>query len=669
MALARPIEPIDVDDATIRSALEDADVPALLPALAHITGDLSLLREDLRIDPARMIEDQGGLSEEQIAAARALAAEALIRFRDGGSVCAPLPTGDDLRRILEYMAGGLPIDDYLPMMREELAITADPRAPHWHKDDVDPDRPFLVAVVGAGMSGIIAAYRLAEAGVPYVVIEKNEDAGGTWLENTYPGCRVDIPNHYYSYSFAQRDDWPFFYSPQAELSRYFRQCLDEFGIRPNVRFGTEVSSIEYDEASGRWTLDLVGPGGVEETLAADAVISVVGQLNRPQLPNIEGRESFAGPSFHSARWDHSVDLAGKRVAVVGTGCSAAQFVPIIAEQVDQLEVFQRTPNWQFPVPHYHLEVPDGMQWLLRHVPYYRQWYRFWLFWRGAELLRPMAEVDPEWPGQERSVSELNDMLRVMLTEALEAQYTERPDLLPKVIPQYPPAAKRIIVDNGSWAAALHRDNVTLTTDRIERIVPEGIVTDDGTLHEFDVIIFGTGFQPSRFLTPMKVVGRGGVDLHEHWDGEARAYLGVSVPGFPNFFVLYGPNTNIVVNGSIIWFSECEVRYVMDCIRTVLAGGHRGLDVKAEVHDRYNEEIDAENLRMAWGVSKVNSWYKNANGRVTQNWPFPLLEFWKRTREVIPTTTSGCDVSSDAGRVPRSDYSRISLIWIWGWTLV
>jgi 4-hydroxyacetophenone monooxygenase len=635
MALARPIEPIDVDDDTIRSALEDSDVPALLPALAHITGDLSLLRDELRIDPARMIEDQGGLSEEQIAGARAVALEALIRFRDGGSVCAPLPTGDDLRRILEYMAGGLPIDDYLPMMREELAITADPRAPHWHKDDVAPDRPYLVAVVGAGMSGIIAAYRLAEAGVPYVVIEKNEDAGGTWLENTYPGCRVDIPNHYYSYSFAQRDDWPFFYSPQAELSRYFRLCVDEFGIRPNIRFGTEVSSVEYDDGAGRWTLCLVGPGGVEETLEADAVISAVGQLNRPQLPNIEGRESFAGPSFHSARWDHSVDLAGKRVAVVGTGCSAAQFVPIIAEEVAELEVFQRTPNWQFPVPHYHQEVPDGMQWLLRHVPYYRQWYRFWLFWRGAELLRPMAEVDPAWPDQERSVSELNDMLRLMLTEALEAQYAERPDLLPKVIPQYPPAAKRIIVDNGSWAAALHRDNVTLTTDRIERIVPEGIVTADGTLHEFDVVIYGTGFQPSRFLTPMKVIGRGGVDLHGHWDGEARAYLGVSVPGFPNFFVLYGPNTNIVVNGSIIWFSECEVRYVMDCIRTVLARGERGLDVKPDVHDRFNEEIDAENLRMAWGVSNVNSWYKNANGRVTQNWPFPLLEYWKRTREVNP----------------------------------
>jgi 4-hydroxyacetophenone monooxygenase len=182
---------------------------------------------------------------------------------------------------------------------------------------------------------------------------------------------------------------------------------------------------------------------------------------------------------------------------------------------------------------------------------------------------------------------------------------------------------------------LHRDNVTLTTTPIDKIVPEGVVTADGELHEFDVLLYGTGFQPSRFLTPMKVVGRNGVDLHERWSGDARAYLGVTVPGFPNFFMLYGPNTNIVVNGSIIWFTECEVRYVMDCIKNILEGDHHALDVKQDVHDRYNAAIDAENLRMAWGVSKVNSWYKSDSGRVAQNWPFPLLEFWKRTRQVDP----------------------------------
>jgi 4-hydroxyacetophenone monooxygenase len=582
------------------------------------------------------MEDQGGLTPEQLAAARQVALEALIRFRDDGSRPVLPIEGCPLAEIVGYMAGGLPVEPYMDMAHEELALTPDDeRSAHWRKEDVAPDRDFLVAVVGAGMSGIVAAYRLEQAGVPYVVIDKNDDVGGTWTDNTYPGCRVDIPNHYYSYSFAQRDDWPFFYSPQRELQRYFRECVNEFGIRPRIRFGTEVTSMQYDEDSGTWTLDLLRSDGGEETLTANAVISAVGQLNRPQLPAIDGRESFAGPSFHSAEWDHTVDLTGKRVGVIGTGCSAAQFVPIIAEQVAELEVFQRTPNWMFPVPHYHYEVPAGFQWLLSNVPAYRQWYRFWLFWRSAETLRPMAEVDPAWPHQQRSVSELNDLLRSMLVEAMEVQYADRPDLWEKALPEYPPAAKRIIVDNGAWAQALHRDNVELTTDNIDRITPQGVVTVDGRLHEFDVLIYGTGFQPSRFLTPMKVVGRGGVNIHEQWDGDARAYLGITVPGFPNFFVLYGPNTNIVVNGSIIWFSECEVRYVMDCIRTLMAGGHVALECRHDVHDRYNAEIDAENLRMAWGVCNVNSWYKNAKGRVAQNWPFPLLEYWTRTRQVNP----------------------------------
>jgi 4-hydroxyacetophenone monooxygenase len=635
MSLARPIQPITATDEELRDDLEVADLPALLPALAHVTGDLSLLRSDLRVDPLLLIEDQGGLTPEQQADIRALALETLIAFRDGGSVAAPMPTGPDLRQILEFMAGGLDIEPYRPMMREELALAADLRAPHWIKDEVNPDKPFKVVIIGAGMSGIAAAYRLAEADVPYIVLDKNDDVGGTWLENSYPGCRVDVPNHYYSYSFAQRADWPLYYSPRAELYKYFRDCADEFGIRPNIRFRTEVSSVEWDEPTATWTVCTVDANGHEDTIQANAVISAVGQLNRPQLPKIEGRESFAGPAFHSARWDHSVELAGKRVGVIGTGCSAAQFAPHVAEQATHVEIFQRTPNWQFPVPHYRQEVPQGFQYLLGHVPYYRQWYRFWLFWRSAELMRPMAEVDDDWPDRSRSVGVANDQLRELLTEALVVQYEDRPDLVEKVVPQYPPASKRIIVDDGAWAEMLHRDNVTLTTTNIDRIVPGGVVTVDGELHEFDVLLYGTGFQPSRFLTPMKVVGRGGVDLHERWDGNARAYLGVTVPGFPNFFMLYGPNTNIVVNGSIIWFSECEVRYVMECIKNILEGDHRALDVKEDVHDRYNEAIDAENLRMAWGVSTVNSWYKSASGRVAQNWPFSLLEYWQRTRAVDP----------------------------------
>ena len=375
--------------------------------------------------------------------------ETLVAFRDGGSVAAPMPTGPDLRQILEFMAGGLDIDEYLPMMREELALTADLRAPRWHKDDVNPDKPFKVVIIGAGMSGIVAAYRLAEADVPYIVVDKNADVGGTWLENSYPGCRVDIPNHYYSYSFAQRDDWPLYYSPRSELHKYFRECVDEFGIRPNIRFNTEVSSVAYDDATATWTVETVDADGHEGTIQANAVISAVGQLNRPQLPKIEGRESFAGPAFHSARWDHGVDLTGKRVGVIGTGCSAAQFAPIVAEQVEHLEIFQRTPNWQFPVPHYKHEVPQGFQYLL-----------------GARAVLPpvvpllaVLEVGraaaPDGRGRPRLARHVEvgrrgqrPAARAADRGASCAQYPDRPDLLEKALPQYPPAAKRIIVDDG-----------------------------------------------------------------------------------------------------------------------------------------------------------------------------------------------------------------------------
>ncbi|HZP58053.1 MAG TPA: NAD(P)/FAD-dependent oxidoreductase, partial [Dehalococcoidia bacterium] len=334
--------------------------------------------------------------------------------------------------------------------------------------------------------------------------------------------------------------------------------------------------------------------------------------------------------------DYGVDLKGKRVAVIGTGASAAQFVPHIAPDVAQLDVYQRTPNWFVPVPHYHADMPQGLHWLLTHVPHYTHWYRFWTFWITTDGLLPAATVNDDWPHKDRSISAENDALRMLLEGYIRAQFADRPDLLEKVVPPYPPAAKRIILDNGVWATALKRPNVSLVTERIERITPDGIVTADGVERPADVIIYGTGFTASRFLAPMTVRGRGGVDINEQWGGDARAYLGVVVPNFPNFFMLYGPNTNIVVNGSIIYFSECEVQYVMGCLRMVLEGKRRALDCRRDVHDAYNARIDAANAKRAWGASGVNSWYKNARGRVSQNWPFNVIEYWQQTREPNPS---------------------------------
>ena len=630
------IELIVASDDEIRRALEEAEIPPLLPALAYLTGDPSLLRDDLRPDPQLMALPHGGLTAAQMAAAREAALDAIIRFRDGGCRPAPPPSRDELRRIMEFAVGGADMAEYLPLLEEELALRGDDRrGPAWHKADVAPDSPFRVVVIGAGMSGLLAAHRLHQAGVEFVVIEKNDDVGGTWFDNSYPGCRVDNPNHNYSYSFAQRHDWPFHFSPQAVLLDYFRGCAQNFDLRDRITFGTEVVSATWSDDTLVWNLRVRHRDGSEEALEANAVISAVGQLNRPSFPAIDGRDSFAGPSFHSARWDHAVDLRGKRVAVIGTGASAAQFVPEIAGVVGDLVVFQRTPPWLVPTADYHDGVPAGLKWLYTHVPSYSEWNRFWMFWRTGDGALPGVRVDPDWEPKDRSVSAANDMMRAMFTAYTESEFADRPDLIPKVVPTYPVGAKRVIRDNGVWARTLKRDNVALVTEPIREITPRGVVTEDGDEHPVDVIIYGTGFQASKFLTPMKFTGQGGVDLHEQWGGDARAYLGITIPHFPNLFCLYGPNTNIVINGSIIYFSECGVRYVLGCIELLLREHHRALAIRQAVHDEFNERVDAENAAMAWGWSDVHSWYKNEHGHVAQNWPFTLLEYWQRTLRPDP----------------------------------
>ena len=298
-------------------------------------------------------------------------------------------------------------------------------------------------------------------------------------------------------------------------------------------------------------------------------------------------------------------------------------------------MFQRTPPWFGPTPEYHDPVPSGLCWLYAHVPFYSEFNRFWMFWKMGDGSLPGVRVDPEWDHGGDSVNAINDLMRTVLSAYIESEFADRPDLLEHAIPRYPPGAKRLLRDNGVWARALKRETTSLVTLPIREITPNGIVTDDGEAHVVDVIIYGTGFQASNFLTPMRVTGRDGIDLHEQWAGDARAYLGVSIPGFPNLFCLYGPNTNIVINGSIVYFSECGVRYILGCLELLLRSGASALDIRRDVHDSFNERVDAENRSMAWGWSDVHSWYKNEHGRVAQNWPFTLLEYWQRTLRPDP----------------------------------
>ena len=633
----RSVFPITAADEEIERHLADAELPPLLPALAHLTGDLSLLRTHLRPDPAMSaIAPQGGLDPARQAEVRQLAFEALVAYRDGGCVPAPPPSDENLLTIMQFAVGGAEMRAYLPLLDEELALRdADPRAPDWRLEDVAPGRPFSAVVIGAGMSGLLAAHRLRQCGIAVTVVEKDDDVGGTWFENRYPGCRVDNPNHNYSYSFAQRHDWPYHFSTQDVLLDYFRGVADELGLRDAIRFRTEAERAEWSDAAQRWSVKVRTAGGGTEVLDADAVISAVGQLNRPLLPDIPGRDSFEGPAFHTARWDASVDLAGKRVGVIGTGASAMQCIPELAGVASELVVFQRTPAWLVPTGDYHAPVPDGLRWLYTHVPSYSEWNRFWIFWRMGDGSLDGVRVDPQWDRSTGAVGAGNALMRMVLTSYLETQFADRPDLLAHVVPDYPPGAKRIIRDNGIWARTLKRDDVRLVTRSISAITPTGVATVDGTHHDLDVIVHGTGFAASKFLTPMTVRGRGGVDLHETWGPDASAHLGITVPGFPNFFCLYGPNTNIVINGSIIYFSECGVRYITGCLREVLERGAAAIDVRPDVHEAFRRRVDEGNRAMAWGASDVRTWYKSETGTVTQNWPFTLLEYWQHTLRPDP----------------------------------
>ncbi|ARZ66348.1 NAD(P)/FAD-dependent oxidoreductase [Streptomyces sp. HU2014] len=646
MSFHGPLKPITVDDDALRAHLESAEVPALLMTVAHLTGDLSVLREDLRA-AGWLFAPQGGLSAEQRAAARETAFGALVRYRQAGSVPPPPPDRETLRRISGWAMGG-DTEDVLPLLAEEIVLPGqDPRAPRWRARDFAapageaPERPrgpgaVRVSIIGAGMSGLLAGYRLAQAGVPFTIYEKNDDVGGTWLENHYPGCRVDVPSHLYSYPFANRSDWPDHFCTQDQLLEYFQAFAKEYGLYEHIRFNTEVREACWEEESARWRLRLHGPDG-ERSVRSEVLVSAVGQLNRPELPDIPGRERFAGPAFHSASWDHGVPLAGRRVAVIGTGASAYQFIPEVAKIAGELTVFQRTPPWLRPTPHYHDPVPPSTAWLYEHIPYYAAWHRFWLFAPGLRGVLEGWIVDPDHPPTERAVSAVNDELRATLTRHLQAQLTDAPELLPRVLPRYPVGAKRVLRDNGVWLRTLRRDNVTLVTEKISEITESGVRTADGVLHEADILIYGTGFAASRFLAPMRVTGIGGADLHETWDGDARAYLGLTVPGFPNLFCLYGPNTNLSgQGGSIFYFSECGVTYLLDAVRLLLESGRRSLDVKRDVHDAYNAWVDRANSERAWGWSKVSNWFTNEKGRSAQNWPFTAQEYWRRTRRVDPS---------------------------------
>ena len=629
-------KPIEADDDTIRAALADAHIPSLMNALVHLTGDADIIRGDIQPESGFLVDPQGGISEEDQQEVRQRAFEALKAYRDSGQRLPQAPDAGLVHEMVNFASGQDLSPDYGTFLEAELALRDEDSygVPELAELPAEARAGFKVVIVGAGMSGLLAGIRLKAAGIGFEIVERHGDVGGTWYQNTYPGCRVDSPNHTYSYSFHPTD-WPQFYSSQEVLHRYFDECATRYGLRDDIRFHTDVEAATYVEDEGLWHVDIRCPDGTQETLVANAIISAVGQLNRPKWPDIPGQDRYRGIAFHSTEWEHEHDLAGKRVVVIGTGASAFQFAPEVAKEAASVTIFQRTAPWIFNAPDYHEYVPDGKHWLLNHVPFYAKWYRFGMFWRMAEGILAAAKKDPAWNETDRAISAENDQLRELLTESIGALCEDDAELFGKIVPDYPVAGKRILIDNGNWIRALRRDNVDLVTDVIAEIDETGVRTESGAHHDCDVLIYGTGFTASKFLWPMKITGRDGATLEGQWDGDARAYMGITVPNFPNLFCMYGPNTNIVVNGSIVFFSECEMRYILGCLKLLIGGDRRAMDCRQEVHDAYNVRIDEGNRNMAWGVSKAPTWYRNDKGRIAQNWPFTLREFWSQTREPDP----------------------------------
>lgn len=640
-SLAPAGDPVDLsalaaDPAALRAALAEADAATLMLVLVQLTGDHGLL-ERARPHITGPMNYHETMPEELRAEIRERLADTLLDYARTGRPLPPLPEGDFLQDMLSTAVGEYVSADYTAMMREDLeAAQPDPRGLIWRtRPEPATLESFPVVIIGAGMSGVCAAIRLGQAGIPFTLIEKNAAVGGSWYENFYPGCGVDTPNHFYSYSFELNHEWSHFFAKRDELWTYFERATDKYGIREHIRFETEVSAATYDGATGTWDVATRDASGAVSHIKARAVISAVGVLNRPKLPDIEGRETFAGTALHTAQWQEGLDLAGKRVVMIGTGASGQQVGPTIAPEVAKLTILQRSPHWVVPNPNYFAEVSEGMKWVLAHVPFFARWYRFQLFWAFADGLHASLQVDPAWDDGGKSINQVNARHRQFMERYLRSKLAGRDDLIAKCTPGYPPYGKRILVDN-NWYDMLLRPNVDLVTGGIAKIVPEGVVMADGTLIEADVIIYATGFQASKMLAPMTITGEGGRDLHQVWGpDDATAYIGTMVPGFPNFFMLMGPNTGLAHGGNVIFITECQMRLILTALREVLEQGAKAIDVKPEAHDAYVADVDERHARMVWTHKGLTNWYRNDAGRVFALLPYRLVDYWKMTKTFKP----------------------------------
>jgi 4-hydroxyacetophenone monooxygenase len=615
-----------VDTAFIRRAIELADLNAVRVALYHNTGDPEI--GALPVTASLTPEQRAALIDRAVA----------WLGENAGPKTIDEPPTPELRRLME-LATGVPMGDLEFDSRRDLpAFKPFPLAAEWETAPGALPEDFRVAIIGSGFSGLAAAVQMERLGIPYVVIERRAEPGGTWTINRYPDVRVDTSSNSYEFLFEKNYKWKEHFGSGKQVREYLTHVSRKYGVFENTRFNTDLKRAVFDEARDRWVLDVVTADGAGDRLEANFIISCTGVFANPKQPAFENLEAFRGQIVHPARWPEGLDLTGKRVAVIGNGSTGVQLLGAVARDAAHVSVFQRTPQWISPRDKYGAPVEPEMVWLLENFPAFWNWSRFMSF---ASLFQThdMVLPDPEWQANGGQVNLKNDKLREMLTQYIRTQTDGREDLIERLVPDYAPFSRRPVVDNG-WYRALTRDNVELVTDGIARLTETGIETEDGKVRELDVIITATGFDIVKYLWPAQWVGKGGVDLHESWssaDGP-RAYLGMMVPEFPNMFMLYGPNSQPVSGGTHvpIWYIVWSA-YAARCMMRVLEAGKSRVEVSREAFARYNAAMDEESLKLILmrreGAMEKNYYVNQEHNRLQVNAPWYGPEFHRMCTEI------------------------------------
>ena len=622
-------ELLEASDDQIERAVAHAEPMVLRGLLFQLTGDEEVAATRSTVDPTGLQTAMMVAGEAGVAMLRRKAAAFLRAHRDAGAPPLEIGPRERLRRSIPLTLGGDIDDAELELWLEELALDPWVRSLTW-TDEERPERldGFSVTVIGAGVGGLNIALMLKRAGIPFQVFEKNAGVGGTWWETRYPGARLDTPSRGYTHIFGAQYPYPSPFCTWEENQAYFQWLADTFELNEDIVFETEVHALTWDDDGGEWEVEVAGPEG-RRTVRSNAVITAVGFLNRPKIPEFEGMEDFRGPSWHTSRWPEDADVTGKRVAVIGSGCTGYQLIPELAHSTEHVVAFQRTPQWLFGVAGYLSPFPEEVGWLDRNLPYYTNYMRVRALSIGRAFGR-LTTIDPEWDDP-HTVSALNKVSRDASLAFLHGKVAD-PELRATMTPEHPPwSARAVLVDHDYCVLdAIQRADVTLVTSGIRRVTESGIEDGDGVHHDLDVIVYATGFHASEYLYPMTVTGRDGRTLSEEWKaGGARAHRFCMYPGFPNLWSVYGPNSN----GALVpaSFHELVTRYAMTCMERVLREGGRAIEPSREAYDQYNVHVDERNARRVWSDPRARNYYWTEHGRSAVMCPFAIEEIFALLR--------------------------------------